>query len=140
MPAYKKILLEGDAASLASLAPANVDFAVAAVGIGTTAARDDHKHSAPTGSPSDIGTANASGSSNSIPRLDHVHSHPAIATGDLHTQYILAAGTRAFTATQSMGGFQLTGLLIEQVGVLPAVVTSKIVYLTTDNHLYIGQP
>lgn len=136
---YKKILLDGDAAVLASAAPANVDFAVAAVGVGTTAARDDHKHSAPTGAPSDIGTANAAGSSNSIPRLDHVHNHPAITTGDLHTQYILAAGTRAFTGNQSFGLFEIQSAVVEQVTALPGTVTQgRIVYLTTDDHPYIG--
>ena len=42
--AWKKILLEGDAAVLSDTAPVDVDTAVAAAGIATEAARQDHKH------------------------------------------------------------------------------------------------
>jgi hypothetical protein len=49
----------------------------------------------------------------------YVDAHPAITdhgllsnlSGDGHPQYILTAGTRAFTGMQSMGGFNLTDLL-----------------------------
>lgn len=34
-----------------------------------------------------------------------------LAVGDVHTQYILVSGTRAFTGDQSMGGFALTNVL-----------------------------
>jgi hypothetical protein len=49
----------------------------------------------------------------------YVDAHPPIAdhgllsnlSGDGHLQYILTAGTRAFTGMQSMGGYNLTDLL-----------------------------
>lgn len=41
--------------------------------------------------------------------IDH-NSLANLTVGDPHTQYILVAGTRAFTANQSMGGFLLTNL------------------------------
>jgi hypothetical protein len=63
-------------ASVTANAPANVNAAVAAVGVGTAAARDDHKHSIDTAAPSDIGSANAAGTSNSLVRADHVHNLP----------------------------------------------------------------
>lgn len=42
-------------------------------------------------------------------QLDH-NSLTNLATGDVHTQYILVAGTRAFTGDQSMGGNKLTNI------------------------------
>lgn len=55
----------------------------------------------PLGTPVDIGTANSAGTALTYVRSDHVHNHPVIATGDLHTQYIKADGTRAFTGVVS---------------------------------------
>jgi hypothetical protein len=49
----------------------------------------------------DIGTSNTAGAANSLSRSDHVHNHPVFASGDLHTQYVKADGTRAFTAVVS---------------------------------------
>ena len=62
-------------AALTSNAPANVTKATAAVGTGTAAARDDHKHDVTTAAPVAIGSANAEGTATSIARSDHVHSH-----------------------------------------------------------------
>jgi hypothetical protein len=42
-------------------------------------------------------------------QLDH-NSLTNLAVGDVHTQYILVAGTRAFTGDQSMGGNKLTNI------------------------------
>lgn len=63
-------------ASVTNTAPVNVDVAAAVVGVSTEAARQDHKHSVSVGTPSDIGTANAAGSSNNLVRADHVHNLP----------------------------------------------------------------
>jgi len=74
---WKKVLLDGDAAVLTSNAPANVDFSAAAVGVGTTAARDDHKHSVPEALVGDLvtvdGGAAAVGTANKFVRADHKH-------------------------------------------------------------------
>lgn len=55
----------------------------------------------------DISTANAAGTANSLSRSDHVHNHPVFSTGDLHTQYVKADGTRAFTGV--VAGITPTG-------------------------------
>jgi hypothetical protein len=47
---------------------------------------------------------------------DYTLSHAQVAVGDLHQDYVLAAGTRAFTGNQAMGGFKLTGLGAPAVG------------------------
>jgi hypothetical protein len=60
---------------LTSSAPANVTKAAAAVGVGTAAARDDHKHDVTTAAPSTLaaGGSNTEGSATSLARSDHVH-------------------------------------------------------------------
>ncbi len=53
--------------------PPNVDLGAGSAGSSTQVSRADHKHSAPTGTPSGLGNINSAGASNAIPRLDHVH-------------------------------------------------------------------
>ena len=68
--------------------------------------------------PQDAATKNYVDAANASMQA-YVDAHPAITdhgllsnlTGDGHPQYILTAGTRAFTGMQSMGGFNLTNLL-----------------------------
>lgn len=79
---------------LASTAPVDVTKATAAIGVGTTAARQDHKHDIATAAPSNIGTANDEGTSTSLARADHVHAHGAQTDGTLHA-----------VATDSVAGF-----------------------------------
>jgi hypothetical protein len=75
--AWKKVLLEGDAAELSDTAPVDADFAVAAAGSATKAARQDHKHDLNEGVVGTIkaidGTAATLGSDNAVPHLDHIH-------------------------------------------------------------------
>lgn len=60
---------------LTSTAPVNVTKAAAAVGIGTEAARNDHKHDVTTAAPSiGIGGSNAEGAATSVARSDHNHA------------------------------------------------------------------
>lgn len=61
---------------LASLAPANVTKAAAAVGVGTTAARSDHKHDITTAAASGLTSASTSteGAAASLARSDHTHA------------------------------------------------------------------
>ncbi len=81
MPGYKKILLEGDAATLTStVTPANVDFTVATIGTSTEAARADHKHSAVAGSPVALDGLSADGTSTAFVRADHKHALGPLAT------------------------------------------------------------
>jgi hypothetical protein len=69
--------------SLASTAPANVTRAAAAVGVGTTAARDDHKHDIAIAAPAAlvVGGSAVTGSSSSLAAADHVHALAAFGTG-----------------------------------------------------------
>lgn len=73
-PTWVQINAAGGA-PLASTAPANVTKAAAVIGVGTTAARADHKHDIATAAPGAVGVATASGegSSTSLARADHTH-------------------------------------------------------------------
>ena len=77
------------APALASAAPENVTKAAAAVGVGTTAARVDHKHDITTAAAStlSVGGSNAEGSASSLARSDHTHALPAFgSTGGTFAQ------------------------------------------------------
>jgi hypothetical protein len=67
---------------LASTAPADVTKAAAAVGVGTSAARADHKHDVTTATASAQapGDTAAEGTATSLARSDHKHSLPAFGT------------------------------------------------------------
>jgi len=76
MGQWKKILLEGDAAVLTTVAPKNVLKQTAAAGTATTAARWDHAHDVTLGVPIPvIGQQSAAeGTATKMPRADHVHA------------------------------------------------------------------
>lgn len=64
-----------------------------------------------------------------------------LTTGDPHTQYVLAAGTRAFSGNQSFGGFQATNVRLENLatGSLPAAgagTKGRVVFDSTANLFY----
>ena len=85
MSAADKTRLDGmatAAAALTSTAPVNVDNAAAAVGVGTTAARHDHRHTVSIGTPValTVGGTNAQGSATSLVRSDHTHALPGVVT------------------------------------------------------------
>lgn len=67
---------------LSDTAPVNVTKSAAAVGVGSTAARADHKHDISTGVASSQvpGDSAAEGSSTSLARSDHKHGLPAFGT------------------------------------------------------------
>jgi len=77
--AFQKI---GSGAALASTPPTQITVTTAAVGAGTTAARDNHVHSVATGSPVALAVADAGsdGTSTSLARADHGHPMPGLAT------------------------------------------------------------
>jgi hypothetical protein len=85
LSAADKTRLDGmatGAAALTSTAPVNVDNAAAAVGVGTTAARHDHRHNVSIGTPVAliVGGTNAQGSATSLVRSDHTHAMPGLVT------------------------------------------------------------
>jgi hypothetical protein len=53
--------------------------------------------------PADVAAAASPGTSLVLAHRDHVHNHPDLAS-DLHTVYLLAAGTRALTGTWVQSG------------------------------------
>ena len=78
--------LIGDSAfgPLSNTNPVNVDKSAAGPGVAIEAARQDHKHDVVTAIPTDIGTVNQEGTSTSLARADHIHSHGNQPGGSLH--------------------------------------------------------
>jgi len=61
-------------ATLTASAPVNVDNSAAAVGVGTSAARNDHKHAVNVASAVSVGgAANSAGAATTLALSDHVH-------------------------------------------------------------------
>jgi len=71
--------IEGGDLSLSSAPPVNIDADTAQVGIGTSAARSDHKHSVNTGAATSLapGNSNTEGTAASLARSDHTHALPS---------------------------------------------------------------
>lgn len=123
--AYKKILLEGDAAVVSNATPVNADFAAASAGTASDTSRSDHKHSLPDALASDIvaidgGTASV-GTANKVARADHKHP----------------LGT--LVANLNVGGNQLINALLENLAAAPTEHAGRIYFNTGDGHPYIGQ-
>jgi len=94
------------------------------IGASTTAApgtidrlaRADHNHPvnfAATAAMQPVAAAASAGTSTAFMRADAVLEHGTFATGDHHTEYTLANGTRNFTGDQSFGGFAAKDVLAE---------------------------
>ena len=98
--------------------PATINDETGTAGSVSEFSRRDHRHPvvyATTAEITDVsGTTESAGTSSKFTRGDHQHQHPVIGTGDLHTQYILADGTRAFTGNQPFAGYQLQNPRLEQ--------------------------
>ncbi len=110
---WRRLAFRDEVAVLSDVNPVDADFAAAGAGVAAEASRQDHKHSLPTGAPSDIGESNAEGTSTSVARLDHQHNHPNIAA-DLHNVYLLADGTRSLTGNMNVGQNQLERQVIHR--------------------------
>lgn len=124
MAAWKKVLLEGDAAVLSSTAPVNVSHAAASAGTATEAARQDHKHGIDAGVVGDIkavnGAAAALGTAVGVSHVDHVHPlGPLVANLD-------------FAQNQALQ------LVIHGTASAPGTaVVGQLYYNTTDSHPYV---
>lgn len=86
--------------TLAVLAPVNVSKSAAVVGVGTTAARQDHKHDIDTAAAVTINatTANAEGAAATLARSDHTHAIPTAAPGTIAVGDAAAIGIAASLA------------------------------------------
>jgi hypothetical protein len=81
--------------SLASAAPVDVTKAAAAVGDGTTAARNNHKHDISTAAPAALAVNNSAdeGNATSLARSNHQHAVPKGTPVDVGTANAAGAGT-----------------------------------------------
>ena len=129
--AWKKILLEGYAASLSDVAPVNASHAVAAAGDAATASRQNHKHDIDEGVVGTMvaidGGAAALGSADAVPHLDHKHTLGALAVNlDFNQKQAVGLVAHA-TATPPNAATEVEG---------------QIYYDSTalDQHLYVWVP
>jgi len=124
--AWKKVLLEGDAAVLSDTAPANVDHAVASAGLATDASRRDHKHDLSEGVVGTIkavdGTSATLGTDNAVPHLDHIHPlGPLVANLDFNKK-------------------QANNLVFDVQATAPLTpVDGQVYYSSVDKHPYVYQ-
>ncbi len=129
--AWKKILLEGDAAVLSDTNPVDASFAAASAGAAVQASRQDHKHDIDEGAVGEMVIVDAQaaslGTNDSVSHVDHRHGlGPLAASLDYNQQ-------------------QAVGLVLEAVATPPdpaAEVEGQIYYDTTvaDKHPYIWVP
>ena len=137
--AWKKVLLEGDAAVLSDTAPVNVTKAAAAAGTATTASRQDHKHDITTAVPGNIaaGDTAAEGAATSIARSDHKHGSPATYPPSSHA----LSGHTAAVANIDLAEYEATALALQNAATNPATTKAgRICFNTGDNHPYVYQP
>ena len=99
MSGADKAKLDGIAAGAAALTatpPVDVTRAAAVVGVGTTAARHDHKHDVSTAAAVELtDSTNAEGAATSLARSDHTHAHGVRGGGTLHA-VVIPAGAAGF--------------------------------------------
>jgi hypothetical protein len=121
-PAAPALVDKSAAAAGASATVARADHkhdiataAPGAAGLGTASgegssanlARADHTHQSNTAASAIISGAGTVGTSTEPARADHQHQHPAFASGDLHSEYSKADGSRAFTNSIQTAGQKL---------------------------------
>jgi hypothetical protein len=127
--AWKRILLEGDAAVLSNTAPVDVDHNAAAAGTATEASRQDHKHDLAEGAVGDVkavdGSAAALGTAAGVSHVDHRHAlGPLVANLDFNkNQAVQFVAHVAATAPAS----PVEGQIYYNSG-------------ATDKHLYVWVP
>jgi len=64
------------------------------------------------GSVGAIGTSSSDGAANTAARSDHVHAHDTFASGDYHTEYLKADGTRALSGDIDFAGYKASRLAV----------------------------
>lgn len=149
--AWKRVLLEGEAAILSDVHPVNVTTAAAEEGSATLASRDDHKHSVGdmTGMTADtilektttagvtvdtclikdgkVADSNLLEGSNKATVQDHTPKAHSLAAHDTPVGAV------------NCGQQQLDGLVPESAATAPDVgteVAGQLYYNTTDKHIY----
>jgi hypothetical protein len=95
-------------AALTASAPADVTKSAAVVGVGTTAARSDHKHDVSTAAAGAVGTTNTEGAATSLARSDHAHQVTGLYDGATGLTYTtIAAGQTLARSGTNVGGAPL---------------------------------
>jgi len=75
--------------------------------------------------PAAVAAAGSAGSSNLVSASDHAHAHGTHASGDYHTEYSKADGSRAYTGAQTFAGIKLTRQV--KTGAYTALITDDII-------------
>lgn len=113
-------IIGGQLIALTNLAPANITKATAAVGVGLTAARSDHKHDISTAAPAiGIGSGNSEGSAITLARSDHNHT---IRESSGPTDLTMSSVSDGYALTRS-GTNIIGGQLIALTNSAPANIT-----------------
>lgn len=151
--AWKRILLEGDAAVLSDTIPVDVDKSAAVAGIAPEASRQDHKHDIAVAVPGNIseGATAAEGTSIGLARADHIHGSPADWTPKTHAPSHKSGGGDVIllhelgdpTGIININQQQLDGAVLESAATAPdpgAEVAAQIYYNSGDDHPYVFVP
>ena len=145
---WNKLPWDSEVATLSDNAPQDVTKAAAVAGSASGASRDDHKHDVSTAAPAAIteGASQEEGSASSLARSDHEHASPSDWTAKAHATSHKSAGGDAIalhefgvpTASVDFNDQEAISMIIEQVDTLPGSGSQgELVYLTTDDHLYV---
>lgn len=134
---WKKVAYLDEVATLTSNPPVDVKVQTAHQGVGTTAARDDHKHNVTSGVPGSI-TENVvtplEGSSPNLSRIDHTHGTPADWTPKAHA----LSGHSQATAELLINKQALRNPVIDPQATAPGTpVDGQIYFSTADDHAYV---
>lgn len=145
---WKKILVEGDAATLSDTNPQSIQVQTASPGSGLSGSREDHLHAVSTAAPAAItvGATQAEGSATSLARSDHIHQSPSTWTPSSHATAHKSGGGDALaldelavpTGNVSFNKKQATSLALEVLSSAPASpVNGQVYFNDTDDHAYV---
>ncbi len=106
--AWKRVLLEGDAAALSDVLPVDVDFSEASAGTSAEASRRDHKHNVPEAQLADLAAVDggdaAVGTTNRFVRADHKHAlGPLVANLDFNQKQAIGQVLHVATSAPNAG-------------------------------------
>jgi len=146
---WKKVAYLDEVATLTNNAPADVKVQTADKGVGTAAARDDHKHNVTTGVPGSITEGVVTpleGTSVNLTKSDHTHGTPSDWTPKTHATSHKSAGGDAIklneladpTAEIKINKQPLRNPVIDPQATAPATpVDGQTYFSTADDHIYV---
>ncbi len=130
MGQWKRIILEGEAATLTSAAAKNVFKQTAAAGTALSAARADHLHDVTLGIPIPVigGQSASEGTATKMPRADHVHAAYGTFTPKSHILNLHGTATGALW----IGGQQLNKAALHRAGTAPTTPGTGQIYYNSS--------